>query len=35
MKELGILDPTTVRENAVDDVRKWPHIQLGVGFHKG
>ena len=35
MKELGIPDPTTVRENAVDNVRKWSHIQPGVGYHKG
>ena len=27
-KELGIPDPTTVRENAVDDVTKWLQAQL-------
>ena len=31
LKELGIPDPTTVRENAVDDVTKWPQVQLDVG----
>ena len=31
MKELGIPDPATVRENAVDDVTKWPKVTLGVG----
>ena len=30
LKELGIPDPTTVRENAVEDVTKWPQVQLGV-----
>ena len=28
LKELGILDPATVRENAVDDVTKWPQVRL-------
>ena len=31
LKELGIPDPTTVRENAVDDVTKWPQVKLDVG----
>ena len=31
LKELGILDPKTVRENAVDDVTKWPQVTIGVG----
>ena len=26
VKELGIPDPKTVRENAVDDVTKWPQV---------
>ena len=28
LKELGILNPATVRENAVDDVTKWPQVRL-------
>ena len=28
LKELGILDPATVRENAVDNVTKWPQVRL-------
>ena len=28
LKELGILDPATVRENAVDDVTKWSQVRL-------
>ena len=31
LKELGIPDPKTVRENAIDDVTKWPQVTLGVG----
>ena len=30
-KGLGIPDPATMWENAVDDVTKWPQVQLGVG----
>ena len=31
LKELGIPDPKTVRENAVDNVTNWPQVTLGVG----
>ena len=31
LKELGIPGPTTVRENAVDGVTKWPQVTLGIG----
>ena len=31
LKELGISDPKTVTENAVDNVTKWPQVTLGVG----
>ena len=31
LKELRIPDPTTVGENAVDNVTKWPQVTLGVG----
>lgn len=28
LKELGIPDPKTVRENAVDDVIQWPQVSI-------
>ena len=31
LKKLGIPDPKTVRENAVDNVTNWPQVTLGVG----
>ena len=31
LKKLGIPDPKTVRENAADDVTKWPQVTLDVG----
>ena len=31
LKELRIPDPTTVGENAVDNVTKWLQVTLGVG----
>ena len=31
LKEIGIPDPKTVRENAVDNVTKWLQVTLGVG----
>ena len=31
LKELGISDPKTLRENVVDNVTKWPQVTLGVG----
>ena len=31
LKEPWVPDPKTVRENAVDNVTKWPQVTLGVG----
>ena len=31
LKEPGIPDPATVRENAADNVIKWPQVTLGAG----
>ena len=31
LKELGLLDPKTVRENAVDNITKQWQVTLGVG----
>ena len=32
LKELGIPDPKTVRENAIDDVIQWPQVTSGSIF---